>query len=325
MDITLHNSPPPEYDAWVQKHPEGSLWQSSQWATYQRSLGRETRFYLLREANQILASALVIVDSTTGGFSTWDIPRGPLSRDMGQGATEMLLQRITDDAKNDRCIALFCSPKKPLVPCPLSLVPSSRLEQPSQTRIIDLTQSEEEILAGMKQKGRYNIAVAKRHGVTVEQSRDISAFGKIMKETAARDGFTPAGATRYAKFLECVPGSFLLLAYTSNKPIAGLLGVVWNKQGIYYYGASSYVHRALMAPFSLQWEAMRFCKAQGCSSYDLFGIAPADKATTHHPWTGITRFKENFGGEVSTYPPEQMIVLKPWAYWALRVKRRIFG
>ena len=67
--------------------------------------------------------------------------------------------------------------------------------QPESTLKIDLTRGEEEILAGMKQKGRYNIKVAKKHGVSVRFSDgsdgDIENFYKILKMTTVRDGFNP--------------------------------------------------------------------------------------------------------------------------------------
>ena len=114
------------------------------------------------------------------------------------------------------------------------------------------------------------------------------------------------------------------MAYQREKPIAGLIGVIWEKTGIYYYGASSYEHRALMAPYLLQWEAMKYCKAQGCTQYDLLGIAPPD-AGTDHPWQGISGFKEKFGGKVVMYPPEQMMVLRPVMQKLLTLKRKLLG
>jgi lipid II:glycine glycyltransferase (peptidoglycan interpeptide bridge formation enzyme) len=65
-------------------------------------------------------------------------------------------------------------------------------------------------------------------------------------------------------------------------------------------------------------------KAKGCTEYDLLGIAP-ENANPDHPWTGISSFKEKFGGEVVTYPKEKMIVLKPMMYHLLRMKRAILG
>ncbi|MDD5103711.1 MAG: peptidoglycan bridge formation glycyltransferase FemA/FemB family protein [Candidatus Peribacteraceae bacterium] len=336
------------YDRFVRHHPQGNLWQSLEWQKYQETLGRETRIYALMEGTHILASALVVIDRTALGFSTWDIPRGPIW-DLGLRTEDLghFMETISSDAKMGRCLSLYFSPLH-LFPSPKSpvLSPSPRHEQPSATRIIDLTRPEADILKQMKPKGRYNITVADKHGVHVEQSEDISAFMGLLKKTGQRDNFTIHSARHYVTFLKELPGSFLFLAWASQTPtpvpspnggggsrrggvgdeipIAGLLGVIWGSKAFYYYGASSYEHRALMAPYALQWAAMRHTKAAGCTTYDLLGIAPPD-APSNHPWQGVSAFKEKFGGTVAPYPPEQEIVLRPMASRLLQLKRKLFG
>ena len=346
-----------EYDRWVKAHPQGTLWQSLEWKEYQEALGREVRIYI--EGEPITSSALVVIDKTTFGWSTWDIPRGPLFEEQRtKGKGQSILGEIMNIARKEKTISLYFSPSQSTdtLHFPLSSFPSPRTEQPPATRIIDLTQSEEAILAQMKQKGRYNIRLAEKHGVKVEQSTDIDAFARLAAETARRDGFTAPPASRYQKFLESLPDAFLLLAYGPNRnPIAGLLGTIWpahrssqsvggNRTGIYYYGASDYAHRALMAPYLLQWEAMKLSKTKGCTSYDLLGIAAPTNCklqiaehtkgrpsaicnlqSSFSSWSGITRFKEQFGGTVVHYLPEQQIQLKPWTNVFLQWKRKILG
>ncbi|MBI3332028.1 peptidoglycan bridge formation glycyltransferase FemA/FemB family protein [Candidatus Peregrinibacteria bacterium] len=342
MSVRLLTSPEDlsAYDQWVKAHPQGMLWQSLEWKKYQDALGRETRLYIGLEDSQIVASALVVIDRTAFGLSTWDTPRGPLIGENGKWKVESLMEQIINEAKKDKCISLFLSPLQPLstLHFPLStfhfpLSTSSRHEQPEATRIIDLTKSEEEILAQMKPKGRYNITVAEKHGVRIAHSEDASAFFSLVKGTTDRDKFTGLPLSHYKAFLKELPHSFLLLAYLPSSPgggaggggpIAGLIGIIWNGTAIYYYGASSYAHRALMGPYLLQWEAMRFCKGQGCHSYDLLGVAPPS-ADPEHPWTGISAFKDKFGGSLVEYPKEQRIVLRRAAGGLLRAKRKLFG
>ncbi len=316
------------YNAWIKNHPQGTLWQSLEWKKYQEVLGRTVRIYADIDV-AITASAMVIIDKTMGGFSTWDIPRGPLGPQMenGEWRMENFLERILADAKHDTCMSLFYSPAHsfPILNPQFSILNSSRHEQPEATRILTINQSEEDILKQMHQKGRYNMKVAEKNGVRVEESTDIEAYAKMSSDTAKRDGFIGGSVKRYKAFLENIPGSFLLLAYVGENasPVAGLIGVVHGKTGIYYYGASDYTHRALMAPYLLQWEAIKHCKKSGCTHYDLLGIAPPE--TVNHPWSGISDFKAKFGGEVILYPPEQEIVLKPFLKRILMMKRRLIG
>jgi len=283
------------------------------------------RIYAIQDEEGICASALAQIDRTSFGLSTWEIPRGPLLDIRHSTFDIQLLNHIIADAKKSNCFAFYFSPTSDIETSNQQLVTSKRHIVPEATRIIKLGQTEEEILKQMKQKGRYNIRVAEKHGVEVIKSEDVDTFYELIEETAKRDKFKPLPKSHYKAFVGSLDGSFLLLANhpQQKKPIAGLLGVVWGEKGIYYYGASSYTHRACMAPYLLQWEAMRFCKEEKCTSYDLFGIAPLN-APTNHPWKGVTEFKEKFGGEVITYPEEKMIVLKPVVNFVLQTKRKFF-
>ncbi len=325
------------YNEWIKQHRQGSLWQSLEWKQYQESLGREMRFYAAMEGQEIKASALVVIDKTIMGLSTWDIQRGPLWA-MGdeQCATE-LLQQIKSHASKEKCISIYFSPSTQLKAH--NSKPTARHEQPEATRILDLTLNDEALLAQMHQKGRYNIKVAQKNDVLIKKSDDIDAYYELAKKTGGRDGFGIPSKKQLKAFLEHLPGSFLLLAYSEkmqrmqrmqknessseSSPIAGLIGTIYDHTGIYYYGASDYEHRALMAPYLLQWEAIQHCKKAGCTHYDLLGIAPPGTGP-HHAWAGISSFKEKFGGTVVTYPPEQQIVLKPIMQRLLKIKRRLF-
>lgn len=312
------------YDRWLRSHPQGSLWQSLEWKRYQEALGRETKLYVERENNAIVASALVIIDRTSFGLSTWDCMRGPVEQVgvSGQRSADDLMASIVADAKRKRGMTVFFSPMTQLIADRSTLIASSRHEKPEATIIVDLTQTEEQILQQMHPKGRYNIRLAQKHGVTVTASHDVDAFYALLQQTSARDKFGMLQQSHYRRFLENLDQSFMLLAMHAGKPIAGVLGVMWNGMGIYYYGASDHTHRALMAPYLLQWDAMRLCKAAGCVSYDLLGIAPPGRA--NHAWAGVTDFKRKFGGTVVEYPKEREMVLQKMMKTLLALKRQLF-
>ena len=335
-----------EYDQWIKNHPEGNVWQSVERKQYLDVLGKEVRIYVGKDDERIVCSALVMIDRTSFGLSTWEIPRGPIGE-----KREKLLERIVSDAKRDKCMALYFSPSRPLeiFNFQFSIFNSSRLVHCEATLQIDLTQSEEEIRKQMKQKGRYNIKVADKNEVEVRESDDIEAYYQLAKQTGERDSYTIVSKKKYETFLTDLPGAFLLLAYSNSEAgnrlpagqagkleadripnteyriptaIAGLLGVLWNKKAIYYYGASNHAYRASMAPYALQWAAIQKAKAAGCTTYDLLGVAPPE-ADAKHPWQGITSFKEKFGGELVSYPAEQVIVLRPMMKKLLEIKRKI--
>ncbi len=368
------------YNEWVLAHPQGNLWQSLERKKYSEACGKSTRIYTSGkcppgcgrtgkvESGKYEASALIIIDRTIGGFSTWEIPRGPLWT--SEGALQDLMKRIIEDAKREKCIQIFFSPQKSLTTNHWPLTTSFRHVHPQATRIIDLMQKEEDILSQMHPKGRYNIRIATKHGVRVEQgsAKDIDAFYALLQSTGSRDGFKVSQKSHYTRFLTDLSGSFILMAKHQGKPIAGLVGVVWPPQpsspallhkngegssvlrnpeiplsifmerggpqagvraAIYYYGSSSYAHRHLMAPYLLQWEAMKLCKAADCTTYDLLGVDPpvsgGSPRQSRLPWLGISDFKSKFGGTVVTYPQEQTIVLRPMVKKMLEWKRGVVG
>lgn len=268
-----------------------------------------------------MAAASVIMDTTVGGYSVWECPRGPLWNE--GGAANELLRTIAADAKRERCMRLLLSPPVSLAQPIVRLGESGRHVHPQATLLVDLTAPEDQILAQMHPKGRYNIKVAEKQGVTVTQSTDIASFYRLLSTTGQRDGFTIHQESHYARFLQSLDTAFLLLATHEGRPIAGLLGVRWNATGTYYYGASAYEQRALMAPYALQWAAMRHCKACACTQYDLLGIDAPDAAPT--TWRGITDFKRKFGGTLKAYPAERQLLLRPLVNLVIMLKRKILG
>lgn len=320
------------WDAFVKSSPQGSLWQSKEWKGYQEALGRGTRVYAAFNGHgsaplTMTATALVVIDRTTGNLATWEIPRGPIMR---AGSDERIVISILDaiiaDAQQEKALCLFLSPISELPANRYALVSSFRHIHPPATRIIDLSKTHDEILAQMHQKGRYNIKIALRDGVTVRQGaeNDIDAFYGLLKSTSARDVFTISPKGHYTRFLTNLRDSFFLIAEHEGTPVAGYMGVIWNETAYYYYGASDHAKRALMAPYLLQWEAMKLSKERGALRYDLLGIAPVGSGP-EHAWAGISSFKEKFGGEVVEYAPEQQIVLRPTLWKMLQLKRRILG
>jgi lipid II:glycine glycyltransferase (peptidoglycan interpeptide bridge formation enzyme) len=275
----------------------------------------------------MVACALVVIDRTTGGLCTWDIAKGPLV--LGNDAhMHPLLVQVVEDAEADKAMVLYFSPNTTLTETigHCSMRDSDRCEQSPATRIVDLTKTHDEILAQMHQKGRYNIKIAQRDGVSVRAGTmaDIDAFYDLLRSTSARDVFTISPKSHYARFLTDLPGSFFLIAEHEGTPVAGYIGVCWNGTGYYYYGASNHAKRALMAPYLLQWEAMKICKERGCTRYDLLGIAPVGSGPEHE-WAGISSFKEKFGGSVVEYTQEQQVMIRPMLWRLLKLKRRILG
>ena len=180
--------------------------------------------------------------------------------------------------------------------------------QPRRTLIVDLRGSEDEILARMHQKTRYNIRLADRKGVSVHPWQDLDAFGRMMLETAGRDSFGAHVPAYYRKAYELFHPSAaceLLVAEFEGEPLAALMVFAHGTRAWYLYGASKAKERNRMPTYLLQWEAMLWARRAGCASYDLWGVPDADKDTLEAQFTkrsdglwGVYRFKRGFGGQL---------------------------
>jgi peptidoglycan pentaglycine glycine transferase (the first glycine) len=177
------------------------------------------------------------------------------------------------------------------------------------TVLIDLSPSEEEILARMKQKTRYNIRLAERKGVSIRVGTpaDWGLLYRMYAETSLRDRFVIRDEDYYRTTWDTfssnppspagnVPTVEPLIAEVAGEPVAAVLVYRFACKAWYLSGMSVDTHREKMPNYLLQWEAIRRAKAAGCTVYDLWG-AP-EVFNEMDPLWGVFRFKEGLGGKV---------------------------
>jgi peptidoglycan pentaglycine glycine transferase (the first glycine) len=180
--------------------------------------------------------------------------------------------------------------------------------QPPRTILVNLTGSEEDILARMKQKTRYNIRLSEKKGVSVRPWDDLPAFHQMMQVTGVRDGFGVHSLEYYQRAYELfypAGQAQVLVAEFEGRPVAALMVFSCGRRAWYLYGASTEDERNRMPTYLLQWEAMRWSRAQGAEEYDLWGVPDEEQANLEANFTkrhdglwGVYRFKRGFGGEV---------------------------
>jgi lipid II:glycine glycyltransferase (peptidoglycan interpeptide bridge formation enzyme) len=194
---------------------------------------------------------------------------------------------------------------------------------------LDLSRSEDEILAAMKQKTRYNIRLAQKKGVRIRvgSRADLDVLYRLYAETSVRDGFV----IRSAEYYRDAWGSFVdaglaqpFIAEAEGEPVSALILFKFARTAWYMYGMSRDAHREKMPNHLLQWEAMRWAKAQGCEMYDFWG-AP-DKFVESDPMWGVWKFKEGFGGQVVRHIGAWDYAPSPLLYaWYTTVIPKVLG
>jgi lipid II:glycine glycyltransferase (peptidoglycan interpeptide bridge formation enzyme) len=174
---------------------------------------------------------------------------------------------------------------------------------PSSTVFLDLTRDLSSIKMAMKPKTRYNTELAIRRGVYVIETENLETWYDLYRETALRNGLYLHSIDYFRSVLNIHSDNtrspaevILLVAMHDRQPLAAMFLVISGSRATYLYGASSSQKRNFMAPYALQWQAIKIAKEKNCTEYDMFGVSPQPNPS--HPLFGLYRFKTGFGGKV---------------------------
>ncbi len=313
----------------IGKLPNAHLLGTWQWGQVKSRYGWKPIYRIWGDETEPDAAALILVRTIQlGGFSSGlrviYVPKGPLLRDWHDaGLRKRVFDDLCDLARKQGAIFIKVDPDLNLgsgVPGSSQAVENTETASildelrdrgwhysPEQiqfrnTVLVDLTADEDEMLARMKQKTRYNIRLAGRKGVVVRigDVEDLDLLYHMYAETSTRDGF----AIRDQDYYRTVWSTFMeaglaepLIAEIEGQPVAAVVIFRFAGQAYYLHGMSRKIHRNKMPTYLLQWEAMRRAKAAGCTVYDLWGAPETFDETDS--MSGVFRFKRGLGGIVS--------------------------
>ncbi|HET7630652.1 MAG TPA: peptidoglycan bridge formation glycyltransferase FemA/FemB family protein [Candidatus Saccharimonadales bacterium] len=294
--------------------------QSPAWGDFQSKLGGRGHVgnFSLYAGDKVVATASLLTMSMRGYSYVW-INNGPVVLD-GDLKADTLIEAVKTLVRRH----LTSQPLFIRLALPDDMKPTKALKPAyshsllEKTTTIDLNQSEDDILAGMKQGARRSIRKAGKAGVTIEHFSGAEAVKlfpglyDIMRETAGRDGFSAHPKDAYVAMLEELGDlTRLYVGYNAeHKPVTWAIVTQYEKKAIYYYGASDAEARTIMAPYLMHWQIMKDMKAAANTSYDFLGIGSAK----YPGLEGVTQFKLKFGGPVIDYPPAYDLPLNPAKY-----------
>ncbi|MDQ7009509.1 MAG: peptidoglycan bridge formation glycyltransferase FemA/FemB family protein [Candidatus Gracilibacteria bacterium] len=195
------------------------------------------------------------------------------------------------------------------------------------TAVIDLEKTEEVILADMKPKGRYNIKLALKKEIEVKEvennKENIKKYYDLMIETTSRDNFSGNSLDYYITFLKELENSKLLLAYKDGKVISGGIFVFDKELSIYYYGASTSQkeYRNMMAPYLVQWEAIKIAKKMNSKIFDFLGVATPN--SINDPLEGVTSFKRKLTPDIREVSEGYIFINRIFIYRIFKIIKKI--
>jgi lipid II:glycine glycyltransferase (peptidoglycan interpeptide bridge formation enzyme) len=303
-----------------------SILQSAAWATFQRSLGKK-----VFEGTGDGFTFLAIQEKTPLGSYLYT-PYGPAAEDTpalgralealaalakAEGAHYVRVEPVGADLGSDPAAVLS---GLGLVKAPVDI-------QPHLTWMLDLTQDEDAILAGMRSTSRNLYRNIHKKGVTFETSTnpdDIAILLGFLHDVSERADFK-AQSDDYlehaARTLMPAGAARIFIAKLDGTPIAAALSYDTGTTRVYAHAAADDNHRKLNAGIPLVVNMMMDAKEAGMSLFDMWGVSPEDEPD--HKWAGFSRFKRSFGGFEVAYPGSWDLPVNKTMHTAYGLARRL--
>ena len=317
-----------EWDAWVKAREEANFLQSWDFYEFHLARGKQVVRRAVYEDGKIAGVYAGVVETAKRGRYL-AIAGGPLVDWEDQELVQMIFEDIRAQGKATGSVfvrvrpQLECSDKSLSLMRELGLVKAPMYLSVEYAGILDLTKTEEEILAGASQGFRRKLRKAEKAGIEIDVSDDLPVmeeFCRLEKLHAERQGYVAFSAAFLTKQFKAFRRGGEVLIYTAKKDgeiLAQNFMIFYGPEASYHYGVSSELGTRYSAAPLLHLQAMRFAREKGCKRYNLWGIVGREE--TWHRFYGVSEFKRSFGCEELRYTPAHDLVLKPLRYQATKL------
>lgn len=302
-----------EWDKFLLAQPYTIFVQSSAYTNFYQSMGEEGVIWgVYNEANELVAGSVVIsVHARRGNF--WLLPYGPVisalvSESERAPIFSFLAEKLKQEAKVKGLDFVRISPffkntdQSILSALRLSRAVRSPLHILAEnTWLLDISESEDDLLKKMDKNHRNLIRRCEKDGVRVEVTTDpeaVEEFNQMHDVTVKRHHFHrfPSGYVR-KEFNALSPhNAAVIKAYLPDGTLDSVgIFMFYGSMSCYRHAASLMSDKRLPTSYAVQWAAIKEAKKRGCTVHNFWGVAPAN-ADKNHPFYGITHFKKGFGG-----------------------------
>lgn len=307
---------------------EKTFLQSFNWGEFQKDLGEKVWRLGIYENELIAVCSVVKVVAKRGTFLLVSHPH-KMEKDVLRFLIEEL-KKISEGCHFIRFCPLYERNKESKeMFSSLGFKKAPIHVHPELTWKLNLENSEEDLLKGMRKTTRYLIKQGgKNEDLEIIKSRDvkdIKIFNDIYQETVKRHHFHPFSLNYLEKeFLNFKDNAVIFLAKYKGEYIASSIVIFWSGIGFYHQGASSQKYPKIPASYLMQWQAILEARNRGCKSYNFWGIADTktEEELKKHPWKGLTLFKKGFGGYRKDYLKTQDLPLS-FRYNIIRLFEKI--
>ena len=325
-----------EYTQFLENHKRCNFQQSIEWSKVKSNWKREI---ILAEdsSGKIVGSLMVLIRNIPMFGNMMYSSRGPICDIHNMEVLKQLTEGVKELGKKYKAMVFRMEPdiessdekfKNVMLDLGFKLKSDAKnFREEIQPRYVfrldTKDKTEEELFNNLHSKTRYNVRLAVKKGVQIKLGtrEDLKDFHKIMITTGIRDGFITRPLEYFEKMYDCLGEKHfkLLMAYYEDKPISGVIVIIYGNKTWYLYGASSNEHRNLMPNYLLQWEMIKIALENKSDIYDLRGVPGiADNSN------GLYRFKKGFGAEYTEFIGELYIEFKPLKYKLYKFSEKAF-
>ncbi|MBI4992863.1 MAG: peptidoglycan bridge formation glycyltransferase FemA/FemB family protein [Candidatus Magasanikbacteria bacterium] len=283
--------------------------QSPQYGEFYKKLGEQSWVFGIFDAEKLVGGTLAVtVHAKRGSFLF--LPYGPvISEKKNRGeALKALTAHLSNFARSQKLDFIKSSPFWENNPTNQNLFKQFKYQNApmhilaENTWLLDLSLSEENLLAGMEKTHRYLIRRCMKTGVIVIKTNEpqkLAEFSQLHDLTAQRHKFHRFSDEYIQNEYNCFAprGEAMLIKgiLPDGRVDSAAVVIFYGNMAAYRHGASANFDHKLPTSYLVQWEAIKEAKKRGLSWYNFWGITPPN-ANKKHPFYGITHFKKGFGG-----------------------------
>ena len=317
------------WDKFVTSHPEANFLQSWDFYEFYKSRGNEiVRRIAVDDKDKIIATYAGVVEHAKRGRHL-AIAGGPILDWSDKKLVKAIFQDIAEQGKDEKCVFARVRPQLELSDKSQKLFKDLGLKKAPMylsvefAGVLDLTKSEEDIMAGMRQRLRRALRKAAKNNITVETSTDpadIKTFYQIQLQTAKRHDFFAFSEDFLTKQFEAFAPNGEAVLYTAKHEgeiLAQNFMIFYGNEASYHYGVSSELGTKLSGAPLLHMQAMRDARERGIKRYNFWGIV--DEDDTKHRFYGVSTFKRGFGVTELKYLPAHDLILDKLKYQKTKI------
>lgn len=306
------------WEDFLKKNQDANFLQSWYWGQFHQELNHQIFRYGIFQGYQLKGVMLSIIENAKRG-KYLTVPGGPIIDWNNQSQVDAFVQKIKDIAKAHSCVFVRVRPQLKSDDFSKTLFRKLGFKNAPMhlhaelTSQLDITPSQEQLLANMRKATRYEIKKALNLGITIETTTDeksIRKFYDLQLQTAKRQKFVPFSLNFLSKQFKVFANQGKAILYSAKlqgKLLAQAFIIFYNFEAAYHYGASTDEGRKYPGAYLIQWAAIMEAQKRGIRKYNFWGVAPENDK--NHRFYGLSLFKRGFGGVDFEYLHAQDLII----------------